>query len=315
VVSPSGRTIGGPVLAKGTLRAPGWRPAIGAYLVHAMTGAPAMSTEGEAPGGRSAARYLLLLFGLCVPIWVVGSVVDVELFPGFELFQAGLAMPMVAALLLTFHERGWQGTAALLRRTYDVGRISPKAWLLPMLLLFPGIGLVNYAVVRLSGVEIPPPTFSWAVFLGYCPVFFMTYAEELGLTGYGLEPLRERHGALVAGLVLGLVWAGYHIPGFVISGYYSAGWIFWHAVFTVAARVLFVWIYESSGRSLFSMALCHWTTGLFWNLWPQDNLQRAVPFYRPEISAAVAVLLVLIVVSLWDPKTLARFRFARADRA
>ena len=68
-------------------------------------------------------RYILLLFGLCIPIWVIGARYDLELFPGFKLFQAGLAMPMVAALILTYRERGWAGTAALLRRTYDIARV------------------------------------------------------------------------------------------------------------------------------------------------------------------------------------------------
>jgi hypothetical protein len=69
---------------------------------------------------------------------------------------------------------------------------------------------------------------------------------------------------------------------------------------------LFVWIYNNSGKSLFSMALCRWTFGLFWSFWPQDNLQKAVPFYRPQITAAAAVVSVVVVVVRWGPKTLAR---------
>lgn len=63
------------------------------------------------------------------------------------------------------------------------------------------------------------------------------------------------------------------------------------------------------------MALCHWTFGLFWSFWPQDNLQKAVPFYRPEITATAAVLYVLVVAYLWGPKTLSRFRYgpSRSD--
>ena len=264
---------------------------------------------------RPITRYFVLLFGLCIPVWVIGALADIEIFPGLKLFQMGLAMPMFAALILTLYERGWRGLAALLRRTYDFGRIRPWIWLLPMLLVFPSIGLVNYWIMRFTGVDIAPPTFSWAVFLVYCTVFFMTYAEELGLTGYAVDLLQKRYSALVTGLILGLVWAGYHIPGFLISGYYSAGWIFWHAVYTVAARVLFVWIYNNSGQSLFSMALCHWSVGLFLSLWPQENLQQAVPFYRPGIAAGVAVLYVLLVGYLWGPETLARFRFRRVSRA
>lgn len=271
-----------------------------------------MSRAGErAPRDRSLSRYFLLLFGLCLPIWVAGARVDLELFPGFELFQAGLAMPMVAALLLTLHERGWAGVAALLRRTCDIGRIKPRIWFVPIFLVVPSFGVINYAVLRLAGTDIAPPTVSLLGLLGYGTVFFMTFGEELGLTGYAVEPMQERYGALKSGVLLGVVWAGYHIPGFVISGYYSAGWIFFHAAYTVAVRILFVWIYNNAGRSLFSMALCHWTFGLFWSFWPQDNLQRAVPFYRPQITAAAAILYAALVVYLWGPETLARFRFGQ----
>jgi membrane protease YdiL (CAAX protease family) len=267
--------------------------------------------EAKASNGRSLPRYVLLLFGLCLPIWAIGAVFDVQLFPGLKLFQAGLAMPMIAALILTYREGGWPGTVALLRRTYDFDRIRPRIWWLPMLLVYPSFGVINYWALRLTGADIPPPTFSLIGFLGYCTVFFMALAEELGLSGYALDPLQERHGALATGLILGLIWAGYHIPGFLISGYYSVEWIVWHAAYTVATRVLFVWIYNNSGRSLFSMALCHWSFGLFWSLWPQDNLQLAVPFYRPQITAVAAALYVLVVVYLWGPQTLARYRFAR----
>ena len=270
--------------------------------------------EAEPSGGHSLSRYFLLLFGLCIPIWVIGANFEIQLFPGFKLFQAGLAMPMVASLLLTYRARGRAGTTALLRRTYDVTRIKPRIWFLPILVIFPSFGVINYWILRQAGADIPSPTLSLIGFLGYCTVFFMTFAEELGLSGYALDPLQERYSALSTGLILGLVWAGYHIPGFLISGYYSADWIVWHAAYTVASRVLFVWIYNNSGRSLFAMALCHWTFGLFWSLWPQDNLQKAVPFYRPQIAAVAAVLYVLVVVYLWGPKTLARFRFARPGR-
>lgn len=271
--------------------------------------------EPDASDDRALSRYFLLLFGLGLPVWVVGATFDIQLFPGFKLFQAGLAMPMIAALLLTYRERGWAGIAALLRRIYDVGHIKPRAWFLPIFLVYPSFGLINYGFLRFAGADLPPPTFSLVGFLGYCTVFFMAFAEELGLSGYAVDPMQERYSALTTGLLLGLVWAGYHIPGFLISGYFSAQWMFWHAIYTVATRVLFVWIYNNSGKSLFSMALCHWTFGLFWSFWPQDNLQKAVPFYKPQITALAAVLYVLVVLFLWGPKTLARFRFRRLAQA
>ncbi len=258
---------------------------------------------------RSPSRFFILLFGLSIPLWVIGSKYDIQIFPGFKLFQLPLAMPFAAALILTSLENGRRGIAGLLKRTYDVRAIKPKIWLLPIMMIYPGISLLAYLILRLSGAPIPAPHFSWILLLGYSTVFLMTYGEELGMTGYALDPMQKRHTALLSGLLLGIVWAGYHIPGFVISGYYSIWWIFWHALYTIAARVLFVWMYNNSGKSLFSMALLHWTFGLFSILWPTDNLQKASSAYNPQISAVITILLVLAVTFLWGPKTLAKYRY------
>jgi membrane protease YdiL (CAAX protease family) len=154
------------------------------------------SIAPTAPDGRSVARFVILLFGLCLPVWVIGAVFDIELFPGFKLFQAGLAMPMIASLLLTYSERRWTGIVALLRRTYDVGKLKPRIWLLPIFFVYPSIGLINYWILRKAGTDISSPTFSLVGFLGYCAVFFLTFGEELGLSGYAMDPLQERYSAL-----------------------------------------------------------------------------------------------------------------------
>jgi CAAX protease family protein len=261
---------------------------------------------------RSIRNFLLLLLALSVPIWVLGSIYHVELLPGFNLYQLGLGMPAVAALILLYREGGTAGVLALLKRTYDLRKIAPKIWYLPVLLIYPSMGFLNYWIQRLSGTPIPPPHFSWIILLAYSTVFFLTFGEELGLTGYAMDPMLERYSALKSGIFLGLIWAGYHIPGFLMSGFYSMQWIFWHAIYTVAGRVLFVWVYNNAGKSLFSMALMHTTFGLFWVLWPPtDNLQKAVSYYDPRIAAFIAISYVLIVTLVWGPRTLAQFRFAR----
>lgn len=260
---------------------------------------------------RYLTNFLLLLFGLSIPCWILGSIYDVQIFPGFKLFQLPLGMPMVAAMILTYREQRKAGVIRLLKRTYDFRNIKSWIWLLPILFIYPSIGLLNNWIQSITGTLISPPHFSIIVLLGYSTVFFMTYGEELGLTGYLTDTMQQNYSALKSGLLLGLVWAGYHIPGFIISGYYSFGWIFWHSIYIISSRVLFVWVYNNSGKSLFSMALFHWTSGLFWSLWPQDNLQRAAPFYDPRICAIIAVIYALLVIFLWGPKTLANYRYAK----
>jgi membrane protease YdiL (CAAX protease family) len=265
---------------------------------------------------RSLRNFVLLLFGLSIPFWVLGAKYDVQIFPGFNLYQLPLAMPAVAALILIYMESGKGGVVALLKRTYDFRNIKPKMWYIPILLIYPSIGFLDYLIQRISGTPLPSLHFSLPVFLGYSTVFFMTFGEELGLTGYAIDPLQQRYSALTTGILLGLVWAGYHIPSFIISGYYSADWIFWQALYIIVGRVLFVWVYNNSGKSLFSMALFHSTFGLFWILVPAtDNLQKAPSSYDPRIAAFIAISYVAIVTLLWGSKTLAQYRFARSNES
>lgn len=266
----------------------------------------------KASGKRSIANFLLMLFGLSVPCWILGAIYDVQVFPGFKLFQLPLGLPMVTALILVFREKGKQGLIALLKRTHDFRNIRSWVWFLPMLFIYPSIGLLNNWIQSLSGTVIPSPHFSISILLGYSTVFFMTYGEELGLTGYVIDKLQRHYSALTSGIMLGLVQAGYHIPGFIISGYYTFDWIFWHSLYIITGRVLFVWVYNNAGTSLFSMALFHWTSGLFWSLWPQDNLQKAVPFYDPRICVSIAIIYALLVIFFWGHKTLANYRYTKA---
>jgi uncharacterized protein len=271
-----------------------------------------MNTNGL--NKRSLLAFVLLLFGLSVPFWALGAVYHVQIFPGFNLYQLPLAMPAVTALLFIYRERGKDGVVALLKRTYDFRNIKSKIWYLPILLIYPSIGLLDYLIQRLSGTSIPPLHFSLSIFLGYSTVFFLTFGEELGLTGYAIDRTQRHYSALVSGILLGLLWAGYHIPSFIISGFYSFEWIFWHVLYTIAGRVLFVWVYNNSGKSLFSMALFHSTFGVFWILLPAtDNLQRATPYYDPHIAAFIAIFYVAIVTLLWGSRTLAQYRFARSS--
>jgi len=261
---------------------------------------------------RSLRNFVLLLFGLSIPLWVIGAKYDVQLFPGFKLFQLPLAMPAVAALILIFKESGKGGVVTLLKRTYDFRNIKPRIWYLPILLIYPSIALLVYWILRLSGSSLPAPQFSLVALLGYSTVFLMTFGEELGLTGYAIDPLQQRYSAFTSGILIGLIQAGYHIPGFIISGYYSFDWVFWHVLYTIVGRILFVWVYNNSGKSLFSMALFHWTFGLYTILWPATNLQKAPPVYDPRISAVIVISYVAIVTLLWGSKTLAQYRFTRS---
>ena len=86
--------------------------------------------------------------------------------------------------------------------------------------------------------------------------FVAALGEELGWSGYVIDPMQDRWNALQASILLGLVWAAWHwVP--LVQAHRSAAWIAWWSLNTVALRVLIVWLYNNTGKSVFAAALFH----------------------------------------------------------
>jgi len=90
--------------------------------------------------------------------------------------------------------------------------------------------------------------------------------EELGWTGFAIPRLRQRYSVLNTGLIVGFLWAFWHILpalwlGFAsgtVSGMLSMiSYLTDPFLFLVAFRVLMVWVYERTGASLLVAMLMH----------------------------------------------------------
>jgi len=131
--------------------------------------------------------------------------------------------------------------------------------------------------------------------------------------GYAYEPMQERLGALKASLVLGVIWVSVHIPLYIMSGA-SHSWIVWDCIFVVMTRVLFVWIYNNTGRSIFAVALLHTMFNFVWQIIPPGNMVL-IPLYNPGSLAVITIILATMVTFLWGSQTLAQYRFAPSSQA
>ena len=137
-------------------------------------------------------------------------------------------------------------------------------------------------------------------------VFFILGAgEELGWMGYAADPMQERRSALTTGIILGLVWAIWHFVPLIQMGR-TLTWIAWWTLSTVALRILIVWLYNNTGKSVFAAIVFHATSNLSLAAFPMDYDYASVQFTLGTITATAAV----IVSFLWGSKTLARFRYA-----
>lgn len=82
--------------------------------------------------------------------------------------------------------------------------------------------------------------------------------EEAGWRGFALPRLQQRFSALLSSIILGLLWAFWHVPFYLDASYRAVGMPFPVFVGVVTGlSVLFTWIYNNSGGSLILTILAH----------------------------------------------------------
>jgi membrane protease YdiL (CAAX protease family) len=93
------------------------------------------------------------------------------------------------------------------------------------------------------------------------------FFEEIGWTGFAYPRMRTRFGALGGALVLGLLWAAWHLPVVDSLGAASPHGAAWPAFFAsfavvmIAIRVLIAWVYANTESVLGAQLLHASSTG------------------------------------------------------
>lgn len=226
-------------------------------------------TAGSAPGSapptprapRAPWTFFGLVFILALPFWVLGPVAQRFLGNAIPINLPVSALqfvcPLIAASILTGREHGSAGVKGLLKRAFDVGRIKDKIWYGVIFGLMPLAMVAEYGVLRLMGLDVSAPHFPvWLVPVFFAVFFLPALCEEVGWSGYALDPLQARWTALGAGAVVGVVWAAWHVvPN--TQAPHTAAWLLGQFGNTVALRVLIVWLYNSCGKSVFAAIAFH----------------------------------------------------------
>jgi CAAX protease family protein len=258
---------------------------------------------------RSPLIFFLLVFALSIPLSLAGAAIGLDLLPGLPVSSLVVTFcPLIAAVILVHRENGAAGVTGLLKRAFDFERIGAKVWYAPVVLLMPAVMVLEYGLMRWMGSPVPIPQFPiWAPLALFVACFIAALGEELGWMGYAIDPMQARSNALQAGILLGLAWAAWHIIPVVQVGR-SPEWIAWQCLFWVASRVLFVWLFNNTGKSVFATAVYHAMLNLTWQLFPING-----SFYDPRITALIVTFAAVIVTIVWGPQTLAQYRYARSS--
>ena len=261
-----------------------------------------------APLRRAPLKFLRLVFALSVPFWLIGGVTDLQLMPGLSVTALMTFCPMVAALILVHRKSGASGVVALLRRSFDFERIKAKRWYAPILFLMAGVSLAVYGLMRWLDLPLPAPQLlTLAAPLMFFAFFVGALGEELGWSGYITDPMQDRWNALQTGVLLGLVGVLWHLVPLLLM-HRSPTWIAWWCLYAVAARILIVWLYNNTGKSVFAVALFHATLNLTWMLFPVYGSH-----FDMRLGGLVMAAVAAVVTLVWGPKTLARYKSARSS--
>jgi uncharacterized protein len=250
--------------------------------------------SGTAKPNRSPLTFFLLTFVLAIPFWVLGGVMGFQLLPGLPEAALMFVCPALAALIVVRRESGPEGAKALMKRALDYDRITAKAWYAPILLLNPAISVSSFAVLRLIGTPVPAPEVPFPAIVALSVVFFIgALGEELGWSGYAVDPLQSRLGALRASLLLGAVWAAFHFVA-LAQAHRSVKWIAWWSLGTVSARVIMVWLYNHTGKSVFGAVLFHAASNVCWQTFPIHG-----SFFDPRVNGLITAIVAAIVATVW----------------
>jgi hypothetical protein len=106
-----------------------------------------------------------------------------------------------------------------------------------------------------------------------------------------------------------MIWVAFHLVPHV-QGHRAPEWIAWWSLGTVALRVLYTWLYNNTGGSVFATVVFH-ATGNLAQIGPFLNFgPGGYPLAAQRIAALLLVVVAAVVAVVWGPRTLARNRFS-----
>jgi membrane protease YdiL (CAAX protease family) len=254
--------------------------------------------------------FFLLVFLLAAPFYLLGALYGAaweKIIPiNLPLSAVMFFVPTLAAVILTYRKPGAAGVNDLFKRAVDCGKIKNKAWYLVILGLWPALMLLEYGLMRLMGVSLPSFEFS----LWLAPVFLIVFfiggiGEELGWTGYATDRLQDRRNALQTSLIIGVVWALLHVTADV-QAQHTGTWILWQRLGTIILRIITVWLYNNTGKSVFATVLFHDMVNVSVYMFPNYGSH-----YNPSLSLLISAVMAAIIIVVWGPATLARYRYGR----
>ncbi|MEM2947126.1 MAG: CPBP family intramembrane glutamic endopeptidase [Candidatus Bathyarchaeia archaeon] len=177
-----------------------------------------------------------------------------------------------------------------------------KVWYVPAFLFWPVIAGFSMLMVLLNEGAVPelvalsqPQLILW----NFVYIFFLggPLQEEFGWRGYALPRLQACYSALLSSVVLGVMWAIWHLPlnlMYLAGPQYQVGiaWLSSTVVLFVFVSILFTWIYNNTGGSIFAALIFHTMLNLStYVVFPVFETRSGPTYYFFSIIVAAIIIL------------------------
>ncbi len=236
------------------------------------------------------------------------------LFQIFFLIKA-FAGPFLAGAIMVNLTEGKAGMGRFWRRFIQVR--AGWQWYLMILLGIPALFLLGIVIQpgTLASFQGLPHNSPAYYLINYLVTFVITFlfggplAEEPGWRGFALPRMQPRYGPLKAALLLGVVWAFWHLPDFLTSAQGGGPGTGWGAFFTnlpifvvmvTAISVVMTWVFNHTRGSLFIMILLHAsinTSGILPELFPAANISIMTMSNLAMLFAIAAPALLIVILT------------------
>jgi len=247
---------------------------------------PHPELRGKRPAARRARRrwlvelpmFIVIAYGLSWLAWLPGLIMAPERVWLYPFWQAAWAFcrnatPAMAAFLVTISLWGKRDVVALLRGIVRP-RVGPGYYLLPLLIpaLAPLAALWLHPDGRqpLSLQWPSPATIFWSLQIAL--------GEEIGWRGYALPRAAQRLGWLGAALLVGVLWALWYLPQFLVPGtnLYGEPFPVFLLIIVLYDSTIFTCLYARTagrrgGGALLPVILLRWAQGVWLEALPTPS--------------------------------------------
>jgi len=220
-----------------------------------------------------------------------------------------VGLPFLAAFIVLALTEGKSGMVGLVRRMVR-WRVGLR-WYAVALLLPVGVTLTAAA---LNGFVLGAQPSSSAAELGGWSSLLQTFFllllipglggswEEPGFRGYALPRLQVGRSALLASLILGVLWAFWHLP-FVVTG--EDLWID-AFLFTIEWTIVFTWLFNNANGSVLLVMLFHDMNNTFSGAFVSQMFSGADSVNQAWLRLALWDVVAIVLVIVYGPQHLSR---------